>query len=82
MLGAAGAIEFITCVKEIEEDYIHATVGYKVPDLSLIHIWRITAATTTRSAIMTTTTAIPGAVRRTEPSSQAPIVVVKNSFIK
>ena len=26
---------------------------------------------------MTTTTAIPGAVRRTEPSSQAPIVVVK-----
>ena len=32
MLGAAGAIEFITCVKEIEEDYIHATVGYKVPD--------------------------------------------------
>ena len=30
---------------------------------------------------MTTTTAIPGAVRRTEPSSQAQIVVVKNSFI-
>lgn len=35
MLGAAGAIEFITCVKEIEEDYIHATVGYKVPDEEL-----------------------------------------------
>lgn len=32
LLGAAGAIEFITCVKEIEEDYIHATVGYEVPD--------------------------------------------------
>ena len=28
-------IEFITCVKEIEEDYIHATVGYKVPDEEL-----------------------------------------------
>ena len=35
MLGAAGAIEFITCVKEIEEDYIHVTVGYKVPDEEL-----------------------------------------------
>lgn len=32
LLGAAGAIEFITCVKEIEENYIHATVGYQVPD--------------------------------------------------
>ena len=31
-LGAAGAIEFITCVKSIEEDYIHPTVGLKVPD--------------------------------------------------
>ena len=31
-LGAAGAIEFITCVKSIEEDYIHPTVGFKVPD--------------------------------------------------
>ena len=31
-LGAAGAIEFITCVKAIEEDYIHPTVGLKVPD--------------------------------------------------
>ena len=40
------------------------------------------AAATTRSAIIMTTTAIPGAVRRTEPSSQAPIVVVKKSFIK
>lgn len=31
-LGAAGAIECITCVKSIEEDYIHPTVGLKVPD--------------------------------------------------
>lgn len=27
LLGAAGAVEFITCVKEIEEGYIHRTVG-------------------------------------------------------
>ena len=32
LLGAAGASEFITCVKELEEGYIHATVGYEVPD--------------------------------------------------
>jgi 3-oxoacyl-[acyl-carrier-protein] synthase II len=32
LLGAAGAIEFVTCVKEIEEGYIHATVGLKNPD--------------------------------------------------
>ena len=32
LLGAAGAIEFVTCVKELEEGYIHQTVGYKVPD--------------------------------------------------
>lgn len=32
LLGAAGAIEFVTCVKEIQEGYIHATVGYQVPD--------------------------------------------------
>ena len=35
MLGAAGAIEFITCVKEIQEGYIHPTVGYQVPDEEL-----------------------------------------------
>ena len=35
MLGAAGAIEFVTCVKEMEEGYIHATVGYQVPDEEL-----------------------------------------------
>ncbi len=32
LLGAAGAIEFITCVKELEEGFIHKTVGYQVPD--------------------------------------------------
>ena len=35
LLGAAGAIEFVTCVKEIEEGYIHRTVGYQVPDEEL-----------------------------------------------
>lgn len=32
LLGAAGAIEFVTCAREIEEGYIHPTVGYQVPD--------------------------------------------------
>ncbi|MBO5208197.1 MAG: beta-ketoacyl-ACP synthase II [Lachnospiraceae bacterium] len=32
LLGAAGAIEFVTCVKELQEGYIHQTVGYQVPD--------------------------------------------------
>lgn len=32
LLGAAGAAEFITCVKELEEGYLHATVGYQVKD--------------------------------------------------
>jgi beta-ketoacyl-acyl-carrier-protein synthase II len=27
LLGAAGAVEFVTCVKELEEGYIHQTVG-------------------------------------------------------
>lgn len=35
LLGAAGAVEFITCVKTIEEGYIHPTVGYQVPDEEL-----------------------------------------------
>ncbi len=35
LLGAAGAIEFVTCAKEIEEGYIHATVGYTTPDEEL-----------------------------------------------
>lgn len=32
LLGAAGAVEFITCVKSIEDGFIHETVGYQVPD--------------------------------------------------
>ena len=32
LLGAAGGVEFITCVKELQEGYIHATVGYQIPD--------------------------------------------------
>lgn len=32
LLGAAGGVEFITCVKSIEEGYVHPTVGLKVPD--------------------------------------------------
>ncbi|MGI6070881.1 MAG: beta-ketoacyl-ACP synthase II [Blautia sp.] len=32
LLGAAGAVEFITCVKTIQESFIHETVGYQVPD--------------------------------------------------
>ncbi|MDE7435936.1 MAG: beta-ketoacyl-ACP synthase II [Lachnospiraceae bacterium] len=35
LLGAAGAIECLTCVKEMEEGYIHATVGYETPDEEL-----------------------------------------------
>ena len=32
LLGAAGAVEFIVCVKSIEDGYVHPTVGYRVPD--------------------------------------------------
>ena len=32
LLGAAGAVEFIACVKQIEEGFIHRTVGYETPD--------------------------------------------------
>jgi len=32
LLGAAGAVEFIACVKEIEEGYLHQTAGYQMPD--------------------------------------------------
>lgn len=32
LLGAAGAVEFITCVKTVEEGYIHETVGLKNTD--------------------------------------------------
>lgn len=32
LLGAAGAVEFITCVKEIQDGFIHATAGYTTQD--------------------------------------------------
>lgn len=32
LLGAAGAVEFVTCVKEVQEGFIHKTVGYTTPD--------------------------------------------------
>lgn len=32
LLGAAGAVEFIACVKEMEEGYLHATAGYQIAD--------------------------------------------------
>jgi len=35
LLGAAGALEFVTCVKEIEEGFIHKTVGLQQPDEEL-----------------------------------------------
>jgi 3-oxoacyl-[acyl-carrier-protein] synthase II len=35
LLGAAGAVEFIACVKEIAEGFLHATVGYTTPDEEL-----------------------------------------------
>ena len=35
LLGAAGAIEFVTCVKEIQDSFVHATVGYMTPDVEL-----------------------------------------------
>ena len=31
LLGAAGAVEFIVCVKEVQEGFIHKTVGLKEP---------------------------------------------------
>lgn len=35
LLGAAGALEFVTCVKELQEGYLHQTVGYQVEDEEL-----------------------------------------------
>lgn len=35
LLGAAGAVEAVACVKQMEEGYIHATVGYETPDEEL-----------------------------------------------
>ncbi|MDO4340256.1 MAG: beta-ketoacyl-ACP synthase II [Eubacteriales bacterium] len=32
LLGAAGAVELIACVKQIQEGLIHQTAGYRVPD--------------------------------------------------
>ena len=32
LLGAAGAVEFVACVKEMEQGYLHATAGSQVPD--------------------------------------------------
>lgn len=32
LLGAAGGVEFITCVKSVEEGFIHQTMGTKEPD--------------------------------------------------
>lgn len=32
LLGAAGAIEAIVCAKSVQEGFIPATIGYKVPD--------------------------------------------------
>lgn len=35
LLGAAGAVEFIACVKQIQEGFIHRTVGLQNPDEEL-----------------------------------------------
>ncbi|CAM2868516.1 beta-ketoacyl-ACP synthase II [Hathewaya histolytica] len=32
LLGAAGAVESIVCIKSLEEGFIHPTIGLKVPD--------------------------------------------------
>ncbi len=32
LLGAAGAVELVACVKQVEEGFIHKTVGYTTPD--------------------------------------------------
>lgn len=41
LLGAAGAVEFVTCVKEIQEGYIHRTVGLRETEeeLDLNYCW-------------------------------------------
>lgn len=35
LLGAAGAVEFIVCVKSILDNFIHPTAGYQIPDEEL-----------------------------------------------
>jgi 3-oxoacyl-[acyl-carrier-protein] synthase II len=32
LLGAAGGVEFIACVKSIEDGFVHGTMGLQVPD--------------------------------------------------
>ena len=32
LLGAAGAVEFIACVKEMENNFVHVTAGYQMSD--------------------------------------------------
>ncbi|QEK12813.1 beta-ketoacyl-ACP synthase II [Crassaminicella thermophila] len=32
LLGAAGAVEAVACIKSLEENYIHPTIGYKLKD--------------------------------------------------
>ena len=32
LLGAAGGVEFIACVKSIEDSFVHATAGLQIPD--------------------------------------------------
>ena len=32
LLGAAGAVEAIACVKAVEDDFVPPTINYKVPD--------------------------------------------------
>ena len=45
LLGAAGAVECIVCVKSVMEDYIHATAGYRVPDEELDLDYTVTPQT-------------------------------------
>lgn len=32
LLGAAGGVEFIACVKTMEDGFVHPTAGYRIPD--------------------------------------------------
>lgn len=38
LLGAAGGVEFITCVKSIQDGFVHATVGLEKPERAAIWI--------------------------------------------
>jgi len=35
LLGGAGAVEAIICIKSLQDGVIHPTIGYKVPDEGL-----------------------------------------------